>query len=200
MANTILERIQERYPGVADDARNIAEAMAMVCGTGGRGAGAIADNVWKIITSYFLPGDGTGAAFARQSAVINPVDLSDPPERKFTPPTGKVFAGWGLNTAPEVKIESPYYTETNPTFVAIWVDVFTITFDANSGSGTIEPIEAVDGTTITLPDGSDLTAPAGKEFVGWGESALATEPVDDPYTVTDDAILYAIWDDVSAGE
>ena len=43
MANTILERIQERYPGKADDARNIAEALAMAYSNGGRGAGAISD-------------------------------------------------------------------------------------------------------------------------------------------------------------
>lgn len=45
MANTILERIQEKYPNAEgiDDARNIAEALACVNGVGGRGANAIAD-------------------------------------------------------------------------------------------------------------------------------------------------------------
>ena len=45
MANTILEKLQEKYPnaeGIAD-ARNIAEAVACINGTGGRGANAIAD-------------------------------------------------------------------------------------------------------------------------------------------------------------
>ena len=40
---TILEKLQEKYSPACDDARNIAEAMAMAHGTGGRGAGAIAD-------------------------------------------------------------------------------------------------------------------------------------------------------------
>jgi hypothetical protein len=45
MANTILEKLQEKYPNAEgiDDARNIAEAVACINGTGGRGANAIAD-------------------------------------------------------------------------------------------------------------------------------------------------------------
>ena len=45
MANTILEKLQEKYPNATGikDARNIAEAVACINGTGGRGANAIAD-------------------------------------------------------------------------------------------------------------------------------------------------------------
>lgn len=45
MANTILEKLQEKYSTVTgiDDARNIAEAVAAINGVGGRGANAIAD-------------------------------------------------------------------------------------------------------------------------------------------------------------
>ena len=47
MANTILEKLQEKYPNTKgiNDARNIAEAVACINGTGGRGANAIADKV-----------------------------------------------------------------------------------------------------------------------------------------------------------
>lgn len=45
MANTILEKLQEKYPNAEgiNDARNIAEAVAAINGEGGRGANAIAD-------------------------------------------------------------------------------------------------------------------------------------------------------------
>ena len=51
MANTILERIQAKYPNATgiNDARNIAEAVACINGTGGRGANAIADK-FPVIT------------------------------------------------------------------------------------------------------------------------------------------------------
>lgn len=47
MANTILEKLQEKYPNAEgiNDARNIAEAVGAINGTGGRGANAIADQV-----------------------------------------------------------------------------------------------------------------------------------------------------------
>ena len=47
MANTILEKLQEKYPNAEgiNDARNIAEAVACVSGKGGRGANAIADQI-----------------------------------------------------------------------------------------------------------------------------------------------------------
>ena len=42
---TILEKLQEKYPNAEgiDDARNIAEAVGAINGTGGRGANAISD-------------------------------------------------------------------------------------------------------------------------------------------------------------
>ena len=44
---TILEKLQEKYPNAKgiNDARNIAEAVGAINGTGGRGANAIADQV-----------------------------------------------------------------------------------------------------------------------------------------------------------
>jgi hypothetical protein len=42
---TILEKLQEKYPNAEgiNDARNIAEAVGAINGTGGRGANAISD-------------------------------------------------------------------------------------------------------------------------------------------------------------
>lgn len=123
MANTILEKLQDKYPNAEgiNDARNIAEAVACINGTGGRGANAIADHT--------LP-------------------------------------------------------------------LYTLTYDANGGTGTIDPVIAAPITEITLDDGSDLTPPAGKEaFVGWGITADATDVVEGPITINEDTTLYAVWFD-----
>ena len=63
MANTILEKLQEKYSTVTgiDDARNIAEAVAAINGVGGRGAGAIADQIEISYTVSFDAGLGTGS-------------------------------------------------------------------------------------------------------------------------------------------
>lgn len=57
MANTILEKLQEKYPNAEgiDDARNIAEAVGAINGTGGRGANAIADQVKSAVDDEETP-------------------------------------------------------------------------------------------------------------------------------------------------
>lgn len=71
---------------------------------------------------------------------------------------------------------------------------YTITYDANGGTGTIDPVTYT-GTPITLDDGSSLTGPDGKTvFKGWAKSAGAQNPtVDSPFTPTADVTLYAVW-------
>ena len=124
MANTILEKLQDKYSSVAgiDDARNIAEAVAAINGVGGRGAGAIADQI----------------------------EIS-----------------------------------------------YTVSFDAGLGTGSIDSMTGTYITPITLPDGSDLTAPEDYEFAGWATESDATEPdVTSPYTPTEDITLYAIYTEI----
>jgi len=122
---TILEKLQAKYANVEgiSAARNIAEAVGLINGIDGRGAGAIADYIYK---------------------------------------------------------------------------QFTISFDLNGGSGaTPASVTKAEGMTIALPDGTGLTAPEGKEFAGWGSTALAEEAdIESPYTVTEDVTLYAVWADV----
>lgn len=122
MANTILEKLQEKYPNATgiNDARNIAEAVACINGTGGRGANAIADHIWPI---------------------------------------------------------------------------YTLTYNANGGSGTIDPVTAAPVVEITLNDGSDLTPPSNKVFSGWGTTDAATDAIEGPIKINEDTTLYAIWTD-----
>lgn len=89
---TILEKIQEKYPGVTDDARNIAEALGMVNGTGGRGSGNIADVMNTYVTLTFNPNEGTGQSFGMD--VVKGASGFIPPACPFTPPESKVFDFW----------------------------------------------------------------------------------------------------------
>lgn len=127
MANTILEKLQEKYPNVEgiNDARNIAEAFACINETGGRGANAIADHIWPL---------------------------------------------------------------------------YTLTYNVNGGTGTVDPVTAAPVTEIILNDGSDLTAPEGKVFSGWGTTDDATDAVEGPIKIDEDTTLYAIWADESLVE
>ena len=92
-------------------------------------------------------------------------------------------------------------SESSAALVAKWefqsAPAYTITFDANEGSGSMEPLTYVkNGTVVNLPD-CEFTAPdSDHHFVGWSESS--TVPVvDNPYTFNNaaDLTLYAIWEE-----
>lgn len=75
---------------------------------------------------------------------------------------------------------------------------YTVTYDANGGTGEIAPVTVDAGESVTLSDGTGLTAPEGKEFAGWALTSTAqSATVTSPYTPTADKTLYAVWVDES---
>ena len=73
---------------------------------------------------------------------------------------------------------------------------YTVSYNANGGTGTIESVEVTAGESITLSDGTGLTAPEGKEFKGWAKSSSAQNPtVTSPFTPDSDTTLYAVYGD-----
>ena len=72
--------------------------------------------------------------------------------------------------------------------------VYTVTYNVNGGTGSVDPVEVTPGESVNLDDGTGLTAPSDKEFAGWAKTPTATAPtVNSPYTPTDDTTLYAVW-------
>ena len=119
------------------------------------------------------------------------------PANGFTAPGGKQFKGWSLTTdgATVSKVDM---TE-NKTVYAIWEDIpvvtYTLTFDANSGSGTMAPIAGLTGE-YTLP-ANEFTAPSGKQFKGWSlttDGAIVTK-----VAMTENKTVYAIWTNIGSG-
>jgi len=47
------------------------------------------------------------------------------------------------------------------------VGIYTVSYNVNGGTGTITDVTVIAGNSITLNDGSSLTAPEGKTFSGW---------------------------------
>ena len=142
---------------------------------------------------YTLTFDANGG-----SGTMAPIaDLTgeyDLPANEFTAPTGKQFKGWSLTTD-GATVSKVAMTE-NRTVYAIWEDIpvttYTLTFDANSGSGTMEPIANLTGEH-TLP-ANEFTAPTGKKFKGWSlttDGAIVTK-VD----MTENRTVYAIWEEI----
>ena len=71
---------------------------------------------------------------------------------------------------------------------------YTVSFDANGGTGTMADVTGVSGE-YTLP-ANGFTAPAGKQFKGWATSADGTAIPGTTIDVTADTTLYAIWENI----
>ena len=88
------------------------------------------------------------------------------------------------------------------TLYAIWepipVTTYTVSFDANGGTGTMANVPNISGN-YTLP-ANGFTAPSGKQFKGWATSASGTVITGTSITVSADTTLYAIWEPIPATE
>ena len=151
--------------------------------------------IWEDIpvTTYTLTfdaNDGTGSMTAK-TGLTGEYTL---PENGFTAPSGKQFKGWSLTT--DGAIVTKVDMTENKTVYAIWEDIpvttYTLTFDANGGSGTMAPKADLTGE-YTLPS-NGFTAPSGKQFKGWSlttDGAIVTK-VD----MTENRTVYAIWEEI----
>jgi len=76
------------------------------------------------------------------------------------------------------------------------VVTYTVSYNANGGEGTIEAVEIAAGESIELNDGTALTPPLGKSFLGWAKTSSAqSATVVSPFTPDKDTTLYAVWTD-----
>lgn len=130
MANTILEKLQKKYPSAPGikDARNIAEALACVTFSGGRGAGAIADHLGELEKASYRRNGATGGNdnILIDHLVGTPLNLFNDPCTMFywTAPEGKIFAGWGATDTAKTPLTNPVYAKDLPrhALFAIWKD------------------------------------------------------------------------------
>lgn len=112
--------------------------------------------------------------------------------------TGYIFQGWAKSPTGAVEYQpgSAYGLDTNITFYAIWSpETYTISFDANGGTGAPSNQTKTYGQTLTL----STTRPTrtNYNFLGWGSSSASTTAEYQPggsYTNNGVATLYAIWE------
>ena len=119
------------------------------------------------------------------------------PTNGFTAPGGKQFKGWSLT--PDGATVSKVDMTENKTVYAIWEDIpavtYTLTFNANGGTGSMTPIADLTGE-YTLP-ANGFTAPGGKQFKGWSltpDGAIVTK-----VEMTENRTVYAIWTNIGGG-
>ena len=174
---------------------------------GGQAAGkTVAEQIYNIALAKGFPADGdftitynvnggTGTIEAVDVKAGDSVELNDCSEVEA--PENKYFAGWAKsNSAQNPTVVSPYTPFDDVTLYAVWkYIVFTVSYDPNGGTGSIDPVEVNSGSSTSLSDGTGFTAPEGKEFAGWeDEDGVA---VTSPYSPTANITLYATWADAT---
>lgn len=90
--------------------------------------------------------------------------------------------------------ENGTYDVTAKASVVVNVGTYTITYDANGGTGSVSAQTVIAGNEASLSDGTGLVAPEGKQFGGWATTSTAeASDVSSPYKPTANVTLYAYW-------
>ena len=113
---------------------------------------------------------------------------------------GYEFLGWSKSsnaTSPTYDIVSTFYAPVRETstLYAVWAaQTYTISYNANGGSGAPSSQTKTHGVTLTLS--STKPTRVGYEFLGWATSSTATSATysaGGSYTNNGTATLYAVW-------
>ncbi|MBQ9733918.1 MAG: bacterial Ig-like domain-containing protein, partial [Clostridia bacterium] len=87
-------------------------------------------------------------------------------------------------------------TATQTITVSAAPATYTVTYDANGGTGTMADGTATEGVAFSLP-ANDFTAPANKQFKAWQIGSAEYQP-GDTYTFTANITVKAVWEDIPA--
>lgn len=152
----------------------------------------------------YLPGEGTGEAIVEEGHKVG--EWLKLPECTFTAPEDMEFDAWQKGEQKAAPGEEVYLDSEAVTITALWKEKepepddptkpWTITFDANGGTGAMDPVtvpKAEGGTTYTLP-ACGFTAPEGKTFQAWKFDGKEYAP-GAVITITGDTTITAVWKD-----
>ena len=171
----------------------------------GDGAGeGEGDSEPPAVTQFTVSFDANGGAGEMDPVTVNADAEYTAPECAFTAPDGQEFDCWtnadGSETYPAGTSLGLLAGDT--TLYAKWKDVepapvthFTVSFDANGGTGEMTPADVDADAEYTVP-ASTFTAPSGKVFDSWNTAADGTGtkymPQDAP-AIHENMTLFAQW-------
>jgi len=122
-----------------------------------------------------------------------------PSGSRFWEADNYTFKGWGDQRGWGVRYSAGdwYYAEKNTTLYAVWEkNKVTVTYSANGGSGSVDPVTDEVGETVTVDGTSSSLSREGYTFLGWGTSPDGTGAVISgtvTMPVNSNLTFYAIW-------
>ncbi len=114
---------------------------------------------------------------------------------------GHTFNGWRNSVNNQVYTQGQTFNITNNTtltaiFTANPITNYTVTYNANGGTGTVPATATVQkGGSHTVENPTNLTPPDGKKFAGWSDGANTYDPGDNITNIQASITLTAQWVD-----
>ena len=155
-------------------------------------------------TEFIVTFDGNGGTGSMEPVTVEEGSRYVLPACGFTAPDGQEFKAWEIGGV-EYNAGDGYVVLGNTEIKALWKDsaviptMFTITFNANGGTGSMEPVTVEEGSRYPLP-ACGFIPPVNMQFSGWALSADGSVIADGAIMVTSNITLYAIWEPVPVNE
>ena len=158
--------------------------------------------IWEPIpaTTYtvsFNANGGTGT-MADVTGVTSSYTL---PACTFTAPSGQQFKGWAMSASGAVITGTSITVTADTTLYVIWEPIpattYTVSFNANGGTGTMADVTNISGS-YTLP-ANGFTAPSAKQFKAWSVGGVE-KAAGDTITVNANTTVTAIWEPIPVTE
>ena len=155
-------------------------------------------------TEFIVTFDGNGGTGSMEPVTVEEGSRYVLPACGFTAPDGQEFKAWEIGGV-EYNAGDGYVVLGNTEIKALWKDsaviptTFTITFNANGGTGSMEPVTVEEGSRYPLP-ACGFIPPVNMQFSGWALSADGSMIADGAIMVTSNITLYAIWEPVPVNE
>ena len=164
--------------------------------------------LWKdsavIPTTFTITFNANGGTGSMEPVTVEEGSRYVLPACGFTAPAGQEFKAWEIGGI-EYNAGDDYVVLGNTEIKALWKDsaviptTFTITFNANGGTGSMEPVTVEEGSRYPLP-ACGFIPPVNMQFSGWALSADGSVIADGAIMVTSNITLYAIWEPVPVNE
>ena len=104
-----------------------------------------------------------------------------------------MFGGWALTTDTTDVVSDPYTPTQNTTVYAVWLPVYSVSFDAldNTITNPSNVTQATYGGSVNVT--VRTVSRTGYTFGGWSLTSGGTTPIGSSYTPTGNITVYAIW-------
>lgn len=144
---------------------------------------------WKDkCTVSFLAGEGAGSMEPQEAEKGTSFQL---PDCQFQAPENRIFRDWEINGTP-YQPGDLVTIESDTTVYAKWAPYYTVTFDANGGTGEMEAITVCNSSQVELPDCA-FAAPEGMTFKAWAVNGTEYAP-GVTVELTGSITLIAVWE------